>query len=1134
MPGSGRPGIWLETDEFFRLESGTGLYSHGWALIGRDQELRDLVAWLASERRNVALVDGRGGIGKSRLLRTFAIKAAEHSYAVRFLDRSFSAELADIELLPGTDRLLVVVDDAHESPNVSTTVASLLRARPATKILLATRPYGVDQLLSDIRFAGLHPTEVPHWLLGDLSMAEAADLAAAVLGSGHDSDVSRRLAAIGHDCPLIIVVGAGLVRQGVLDPGHMSNDNMLRDEVMRKFAEVLATDAAVAEPSVRREVLQAVAALQPFRLLQPEFRHVAEALTGKAFDQVLVHLRQLENSGVLLRRGDAMRIVPDLLGDAILTDASVDIPSGAPTGYLDRVLQVADGDALLNLVHNATRIDWNIRRPGFGPRSSLVDSLWETLVTRFEAADPQEQLILLRRLRPMAFYRQAPLLKISKLAYDSAQQTDIDPDISDWILAALPPILVKAATALDQLADSVDLLWDLAARKRHNRQREQDDPVEVLKELAGFDRTKPVAFNLGMVDAVRRWIPQRRQPRPAVSPREILQAVLATQIEERVFDGINVTLSRHLLNRDVVTPVRRAAADLILEGLTAPDRWEATRAAEVLAKALEYPHAYAGHSIPDEQIDGWTSDFLETLGLLRQIITTTTVDPVVAVTLRKSLSWHARHARGATNPAARAVLEALPGAIEYDFAVALHDGWGHLVHEESDFQEAHRVRSQWLDAFARVVETTWSENELLENLVRGLHAEQEAAPSGGNANPEPFAHALMRNRPSLARALVRVVIGEPASPLKSLLPVAVRELLLSAADVGWDAVDALLGSGDPELTRLTAASLHRFRGSQTMIDARECATLSCLLLHDDEVIRRQALLAVRQISQHDKALATELLLTVSFEHSPKLAEDVLSAFGEHGYLAYEELGDTDRERILTEISGLAAINEYAIHAFLAGLSATYPDEILELLKRRSAAETRSRGLSYHALPERWHKNLRVRDSPRFVELLWDVLIWISENLEGTGGLDPGAVFGAVAVAYDDVVLDVLDRALGAGTTQYVNAVAEVLGHAHHTFVWDHPDFVARALHAANENGEDCRRAVSRALHSSVRQDGFGGPIGEPAPQHLEQRDRSRSIAATLTEGTLEREFFNELATAAESEIRDESERDRTYLESRDW
>jgi hypothetical protein len=65
---------------------------------------------------------------------------------------------------------------------------------------------------------------------------------------------------------------------------------------------------------VRSEVLNALAALQPLHSDDPEFRAVLETLTGRAFDQLIPHLAALKEAGLLLRRADAYRVVPDLLG----------------------------------------------------------------------------------------------------------------------------------------------------------------------------------------------------------------------------------------------------------------------------------------------------------------------------------------------------------------------------------------------------------------------------------------------------------------------------------------------------------------------------------------------------------------------------------------------------------------------------------------------------------------------------------------------------------------------------------------------------------------------------------------------------------------------------------------------------
>ncbi|MEU8004177.1 hypothetical protein AB0B66_23725 [Catellatospora sp. NPDC049111] len=1134
MPGSGRPGIWLETDRFFVLQSGTGLYSHDWMLVGRRPELLGLVEWLAGNGPSVALLDGRGGIGKSRLLRAFADAAArEHGYVVRFLDRTVSVLPEDVEVLPADDRLLVIVDDAHESPGVAAMVVGIRRARPTARILLATRPYGVDHLLLDLRGAGLHRTDVPHWRLEDLSFTDATVLAGAVLGEGCDEDVARRLAAIGRDCPLIIVVGGGLIRLGLLDANRVGNDDLLRDEVMATFAKALSSDASVADPGLRREVLYAVAALQPFRLNEPEFRTAAEALTGRAFDQVLAQLRELEYAGVLLRREDAVRIVPDLLGDTLLADAIVDIRSGVGTGYLERILRLVDGEALLHLVLNSSRVDWNVRYSASESRPSLVEALWDALVMRFDAADSEERLALLRRMRRVVFYRPAALLRICQLASENSGP-DGDPQFPEEIRAALPPVLGKAALGPDQFSASVDLLWKLVGQDGRTDQRQPDHPVQVLLDLAAFKLGKPLAINTRMVESVKGWIAANRGGRPAVSPLDFLHPLLATEVTEEESDGVRLILKQFQVDRVAVSPLRREVVDLVLDQLGSPDRWEAARAAETLEKVLRYPHGYYGHTVSVERRDDWTPDFLETLGRLRDLIAIGPIDPVVAIVVRQSLKWHARHAPGATKPAARAVLDALPETIDDEIAIALHDGWADLLDDADDVHNRLQVQDEKLNSLARLALARWSEGTELDELTRRMQAEQDAALTGRPANPEPFARALLRNRPSLTHALVASVIREPESALAKLLPVAAQELVQSDADAGWEAVSTLLRHDDLALTRLTANGLSRYRGGQRPVDFRERGILRQLLRHEDETTRFLALQAVRWIGEYDRGGAAELVLSVTFDDSAPVVKEVLAAFGKHGYLSFDEVDDADRERLLAGIAGLATIEEYEVQTFLAGLSEVHPEAVLRLLKDRATAWAEPRTAGYRALPDQWQENLRFRGNARFGDFLWDVLEWVADNIDDPSIHDPAALFAAVAVTFGDDVRNMLNRAMETGKVQYVRTVGVVLAHAQRTFVWEYPDFVARALRAAEGHGDGCRRDIWIGLHRSVWSGGWAGPIGAPFPKDVEQRDRSRAVAATLAEGSLERGFYDTLAEEADAAVRREINHERHYLEYREW
>jgi uncharacterized protein YmfQ (DUF2313 family) len=52
-----------------------------------------------------------------------------------------------------------------------------------------------------------------------------------------------------------------------------------------------------------------------------------------------------------------------------------------------------------------------------------------------------------------------------------------------------------------------------------------------------------------------------------------------------------------------------------------------------------------------------------------------------------------------------------------------------------------------------------------------------------------------------------------------------------------------------------------------------------------------------------------------------------------------------------------------------------------------------------------------------------------------------------------------------------------------------------------------------------------GTPGEPFPETIEQRDRSRAIAKDLPTGSIEKQFYTNIAKSAERDILRESEDD---------
>ena len=148
------------TEFFHPFSNVSALFNHAWELVGRSDHLRQAHEFVKSQQQEVAILIGRGGIGKSKILHSFTETFdKEH----RDLALWFAAEGVHLTL-DGADDLpfepcVVVVDDAHRRDDLPALLA-LSRQRPhVTKLFLSCRPEGIDYLKSQITQGGFDSRE---------------------------------------------------------------------------------------------------------------------------------------------------------------------------------------------------------------------------------------------------------------------------------------------------------------------------------------------------------------------------------------------------------------------------------------------------------------------------------------------------------------------------------------------------------------------------------------------------------------------------------------------------------------------------------------------------------------------------------------------------------------------------------------------------------------------------------------------------------------------------------------------------------------------------------------------------------------------------------------------------------------
>jgi transcriptional regulator with XRE-family HTH domain len=1037
--GVREPGPWLTTEEFFQPFSGDQLYTHDWDLVGRRDELSSALSFLQNEHVRLAVLVGRGGIGKTRLLRSIAVEAESGlSITVRFVATGISVRPENYELLPADDRLLVVVDDAHERTDVAELIAGINRTRRQAKVLLALRPYGMTQLASDLRRVGLHPSEFPTWELEDLQAADSERLSREILGPDLNASVVQRLAHASTDCPLITVVGAGLIKRDQLDPRRLEVDESIRTEILRAFRDALVADPATGDPGLRRSVLDAVSVLQPVRTDVGLFQSAIMQLTDVPFDRVVTHLRSLEDAGVLLRRGQSIRIVPDLLGDVILAEACFDERSGHATGYLDRVRQVADGEALQHVFINASRMDWQVRQEQT-ETPSLVESLWSVVEAEFRLGGIHARAEILRLLRKVAFFQPDRALMLARWALEHPTDTveDVDHVLArlyrpsyENVLHEIPPLLNNVARNFEFLPDAADLLWQLGQHDERPTNQHPEHAMRVLAELASYETGKPLPFNAALIDAAACWLADEKVDEPPHSPFDVLESVLATEGYDQFSDALKISFRPYTINVDAVRGLRERVIDLALTEARSQDPRRAVRAIKAVEAGLHYPTGLFGRPVEKSQHDKWTPIFVETIQRLQEVAADEALDPVVGVAIRQALHWHATHSPAETRAAALKVLESLPCSIEHQLTLVLHDGWGHLVSTRDDYEQAERDKLAQFERVAAALVAKRSIETIVNLLVDRLRAQRRGFGSG-EGFPGPFVWTLIGMKPSIGEAICWRIATEPESPLLELVPMALSRLAESRPTEAMKCARELLATGSLPVVQRVAYAFSWNRGARSQLVDGERDLLRQFAEHEDPNVRSSAVRAAQLISKSHRPEAVDILTRVRFADSLGVAKELFSTFGPHGYLSWTELSNRQAAGLLDQLRECPSIDEYHVTEFLSVLSKDHPTAVLGLLiDRVERTERDSTDAEFHALPYNWHNPLQIRSHPQFAGFPRQIRNWIASNLDSWRRRTMGAeLFRAVAVHFDGPVMDVLNEAIRIGSREQIEAVGAILREA---------------------------------------------------------------------------------------------------------
>jgi transcriptional regulator with XRE-family HTH domain len=1135
---------WMTAEEFYRA-SPFAVLDHRQPLVARQGLVEEIADWASDlSATNIAFVVGRGGLGKSKLLWEVATRTYPERIYFRFLAVGHYPAPDDFDALPRTGRLVVVLDDAHGIDGVAGLAAQLWQQRPNAKILMAARPYGETQLDTEVWKLNQSPRSLKRWMLDDLSYSEACKLVSGLIGRPVTDPFTRQLAAISADCPFVAVVAADLYRRGELTGKHLESEAALRADVFRRFAEQMTGRTTGTEAAERRGVLSAVAAFQPVRLDDPAFASAITSLAKiESWDEINRHIRELEDAGLLLRRGNAVRVVPDMFGDILLGQAAYDDRSGRATSYLSRAQEGATGWALQHLMVNASRIDWQVG--GDLSRAHIIDGLWSILRRELLEGTFDEQIDLLKLVAKIAYYQPRAALNLAKdvLVMEPDGVDGLQPSELRWastrqdVVHATAPVLQNVAYHLDHLRPALDLLWMLAQDDHRPTNQFPDHPLRILQEIADLTTGKPFEYIHTVIDAAADWLADNAAA-ARFSPFDVLESILATEGSDQIWFEHALTFYPFPIDPGLVRDLRSRVVDLALSEARSNDIPRAVRAIEALEHGIRGPLGQF-HRVPsDAESEAWASEFAPIIEKLGKLGTETERDPVIRIAIRKAIGWHAKYSKTQTKTMASLALASLVNTPEDEVALCLHDGWGRMTRRAGglDYQEAERVQTEEFRRVARMIATGRTDREALDYLEQRLQIEHAAL--DGFDSAVRFLWVFFEHNPSAARELCEAAMAGQLPELSHFLAAALAALATAGDNLAVEYASSMMGGDSARLQRSAARALSWNRGTRSQLLPGEVDVLSMMAVHPDDAVRADTGRAVFLIALADQAAALDLLAKIDFGKSSHIAAEALSSFNPQGPLRWSDTDASLREVILSQLAECKSIDEYELMSGLSEMSFVEPLGVTRLLLARISRETDADLPRYKALPDRWEPPLRVSETDKLARCLIEVCDFVTEMGEDRTTYymtdHSSSLYGLLAGGWSGQAIAVLDHFADERSEAALVTVARILAKAPPEVLFGRVSLITKVLRRAESLGKDAAERIFKALLPTNYAVIWTFWEGQRPTKEEHDRDRAGQIAQELPRGSIERRFFHTLADALEARINWMMDSPEPRIDGRDW
>jgi hypothetical protein len=945
----------MSPERFFERFLGPDkLFRHDWKLVGREHELQTLRGFITGTTK-VQLLISKGGDGKSRLLyelcRTLAAEAPE--VEVLCLNPHRGGDALSFAFTGTPERRLILVDDAHRTEQVPLSLLSLVRQDPASKIVLATRPQGVEAIAHKLYEAGLTHDLAPQLALARLQRADLEALAIEALGEER-KEHALELVELTLDSPFLTVLTGELVRAGRLEWGGWTSHQEFRGHVFQEFEQKNLETIPEPDRHLASGLIRMLALLAP-AVVAPGFAEKSSRCLGCSVFSLETQLIRLRQSELVAGRDDGLRIVPDLFADSLVYDTCHG--PGKTPGFVRQVL-VEFADRSAALVRNLSEATW-IARANEVADETLLNAVLEPERRRFKASNFYARSEILRHWSGFSIYLPGESLQLAReaVALKSAPEAEAplligsfrDYHSHAYVCEQIPALLKPVAKYHDQNRHpALDILWDLGQTKSWSiLGANRNHPWAVIAEVIKFEPKKPVSVTLDALVWLEAKLRMSEPLHILEGATPVLRALISSCFEREVeftwAEGRTIHFCRRAVSLANTQPIREKGREILAWVVEHGSPLAALDALSALQPPLQ--RVMVSDDCPAAEAEKaraeWRPERLKALAIYEQALmrhSSIAVRYEIRQALKREVSWEED---AQFEMECRRVLGKIPADLALDVAVTVLSQGAFEFEEKGVRRSSDQYDLLWRDkvrAIARQLAEAYPAADLLYDFLQPLA--RELVQAGNHLFASPLFETLAHIAPILAARLAeRILDAGSDTHLAREWPALIENCL----GIGVASPIGLFRKAVSSQAPGAIAAVVRFLASRArdgqVLDDEEKALLLEIAARSAPEAGLGLLQLIQWSTDANLPWAFQILEALPVrEVAPRMLEHVLLAL-----VPYRERTTAPPLAIVRHVlKQLVSAEDLDFHHHSRewnALVTTYPREIYELVRERIAYET---------------------------------------------------------------------------------------------------------------------------------------------------------------------------------------------------